>query len=166
MTVIHSAEFAREGGSLSGTTALADMPRLTDLLAHVKGDASWALVGGVDRIERPYLRLKVQVEVQLVCQRCMKPLSFFVNADTVLTQFADEEKLDEAVAQDEDLEGILIEPELDVEVLVEDEILLALPYAPRHERCDPDAEVVTESGKPNPFAVLAKLKAGNAEDTN
>jgi uncharacterized protein len=164
MTVIHSAEFAREGGSLSGTIALADLPRLADLLASAKGEASWSLTGGVDRIERPFLRLKVQVEVQLVCQRCMKPLPFFVDADTVLTQFADEEKLDEAVEQDEDLEGILIEPELEVEVLIEDEILLALPYAPRHERCDPDVKVANESGKPNPFAVLAKLKAGKAED--
>jgi len=164
MTVIHSAEFAREGASLSGTLPLAGLPRLVDLLASTKGEASWSLTGGVDRIERPYLRLKVQVEVQLVCQRCMKPLSFFVNADTVLTQFPDEEKLDEAVEQDEDLEGILIDPELDVEVLIEDEILLALPYAPRHERCDPDVKVANESGKPNPFAVLAKLKAGKAED--
>ena len=96
----------------------------------------WQLSGGVDKWERPFLRLRVQADVELVCQRCLKSMPFRVDADTVLTQFADEATLDEAVEQDEDLEGILIEPELDVEMLVEDEMLLALPYAPLHATCD------------------------------
>lgn len=168
MTIIHSADFAREGGELSGVLALAGMDRLRDQLAKVDGGAVWHLVGGVDRLERPFLRLKVEVKVDLICQRCLKSMPFEVAADTVLTQFSDEAALDEAVAQDDDLEGILIEPELDVEMLVEDEILLALPYAPRHEQCNPVDDAVKTAGeaKPNPFAVLAKMKTRKAEDSN
>ena len=168
MTIIHSADFAREGGKLSGAVAIAGMGRLHDRLAKRVGEAKWSLVGGVDKLERPFLRLKVEAAVELLCQRCLKPMSFEIVADTVLTQFVDEAALDEAVEQDEDLEGILIEPALDVEMLVEDEILLALPYAPRHDACESagDAEKPAGETKPNPFAVLAKMKTRKAEDTN
>lgn len=168
MTVIHSMEFARDGGEIGGVVPLKSAVRLHDQLATTVGEARWHLVGGIDKLERPYLRLQVKADVQLICQRCMKPMSFCVDADTVLTQFSDEAKLDEAVAQDEDLEGILIEPELDVEVLVEDEILLALPYSPRHTQCGAEDDLTKLAGdaKPNPFAVLAQLKAGKAEKSN
>lgn len=165
MTVIHSLEFARDGGEISGVFPLKSATRLHDQLASTAGEAQWHLVGGIDKLERPFLRLRVKVDVQLICQRCMEPMPFQVAADTVLTQFADEAKLDEAVAQEEDLEGILIEPELDVETLIEDEILLALPYSPRHEDCNGKAKLASNT-KPNPFAVLAKLKAGKTEDSN
>ena len=47
--------------------------------------------------------------------------------------------------------------ELDVVELVEDEILLTLPVAPRHERCGlPGSADVGE--RENPFAALAGLK--------
>jgi len=168
MTIIHSADFAREGGELSGVLAIADMDRLHDLLAKIDGDVTWHLAGGVDKLERPYLHLTVSAEVGVICQRCLKPMPFNISADTVLTQFPAEELLDEAVAQDEDLEGIVIEPALDVEMLIEDEMLLALPYAPRHEKCEPAGDAVKPAGeaKPNPFAVLAKLKTRKAEDLN
>ncbi|MDR3410072.1 MAG: YceD family protein [Formivibrio sp.] len=168
MTVIHSVEFSREGGELGGVIPLKSLPRLHDQLASVDGEVRWQLVGDVDKIERPYLFLQVSADLELVCQRCLKPMPFRVKADTVLTQFQDEMKLDEAVAQDEDLEGILFEPELDVEMLVEDEVLLALPYAPRHAICDPTGDRAKFSGdaKPNPFAVLAQLKTGKAVDSN
>lgn len=168
MTVIHSVEFAREHGELSGVIPLESMARLQDQLASVESKVTWRLVGGVDKIERPFLHLQVDADIELVCQRCLKTMPFQVSADTVLVQFSDEEKLDEAVAQDDDLEGILFEPELDVEMLVEDEVLLALPYAPRHEKCDPAGgkENLIGKSKPNPFAVLAQLKTGKAEDSN
>ena len=168
MTVIHSVEFAREHGELSGVIPLKSMARLHDQLASVQSEVTWRLVGGVDKIERPFLHLQVDADIELVCQRCLKPMPFRVGADTVLVQFSDEEKLDEAVAQDDDLEGILFEPELDVEMLVEDEVLLALPYAPRHAMCDPAGgkENLIGTSKPNPFAVLAQLKTGKAEDSN
>ncbi len=168
MTVIHSVEFAREGGEIGGVIPLKSLTRLHDQLVSVDGEVTWQLAGGVDKIERPFLRLQVSADIELVCQRCLKPMPFRVDADTVLVQFPDEARLDEAVAQEEDLEGILFEPELDVEMLVEDEVLLALPYAPRHATCDPTGGKEKSSGdaKPNPFAVLAKLKTGKAEDSN
>ncbi len=166
MTVIHSVEFARDGGELSGVIPLKSMTRLSDQLASPDGQVEWHLTGGVDKIERPFLRLRVRADLELVCQRCLGTMPFRVDADTVLTQFPDEEKLDEAVVQEDELEGIVFEPELDVEMLVEDEVLLALPYSPRHETCGPAGGKPLGNAKPNPFAVLAQLKTGKAEDSN
>ena len=52
-----------------------------------------------------------------------------------------------------------IEKELDVRRLVEDQILMSLPFSPRHENCDNAALEQVNQDKPNPFAVLAGLKA-------
>jgi uncharacterized protein len=50
-----------------------------------------------------------------------------------------------------------VERELDVAELVEDEILLALPVAPRHEKCGLPG--VADAGERiNPFAALSGLK--------
>jgi hypothetical protein len=56
MTIIHSADFAREGGKLSGAVAIAGLDRLHDRLAKRACEAKWSLVGGVDKLERPFLR--------------------------------------------------------------------------------------------------------------
>jgi uncharacterized protein len=52
---------------------------------------------------------------------------------------------------------------MDVLALVEDEIVLAVPIAPRHESCDaprPSDGVKKES----PFAALAKLRKSDGAD--
>ena len=47
--------------------------------------------------------------------------------------------------------------ELDVYSLLEDQILMALPFSPKHENCG-GGETAVQSDKPNPFAALAGLK--------
>ena len=64
---------------------------------------------------------------------------------------------------DEDIEWIEASRELDVATLVEDEILLGLPYAPRHEdgACGPLGTAVAEGAAASAFAKLAALKRIN-----
>ncbi|MFC7418319.1 YceD family protein [Iodobacter arcticus] len=162
MTVIHSGQFALEGEKIEGTIPLSELGRLHDLLASTEGSMVWKLSSGIDKLERPWLFVDVEGEVQLVCQRCLKPMPFFVNVGSTLVQFPDEAHLNDAENADEDLEGIVIDPELDVIALIEDEILLALPFASRHEDCGAD-RIILKDSKPNPFAVLAQLKTREAE---
>ena len=59
--------------------------------------------------------------------------------------------------EDDTRDFLPVERELDVVEVVEDEILLALPVAPRHEKCGlPGAADAGE--RINPFAKLAGLK--------
>ena len=66
-------------------------------------------------------------------------------------------KLDEA-DEDDDMDAIEAEPQLDVLALIEEELLLDLPFAPRHA----DGKCATATNelqqKASPFAVLAGLK--------
>ncbi|MBR4877130.1 MAG: DUF177 domain-containing protein, partial [Rhodocyclaceae bacterium] len=58
---------------------------------------------------------------------------------------------------DDDHDVIEVDGALDVQALVEDEILLALPLVVRHEQCTPPQ--MRETAEPaSPFAVLAGLR--------
>jgi uncharacterized protein len=67
------------------------------------------------------------------------------------------DRLDE-VEDDDEVDAIEAEPRLDVLALIEEELLLGLPFAPRH----PDGECAPATNglqqKASPFAVLAGLK--------
>jgi len=58
---------------------------------------------------------------------------------------------------DDGADAIEAEKALAVLSLVEEEVLLALPIAPRHEQCEPPSGGAAGHG-PSPFAALAALK--------
>jgi uncharacterized protein len=70
-----------------------------------------------------------------------------------------ESELDAFPDDENELDSIAIDRHLDVEDLIEQELLLNLPFAPRHQegQCQPAAEGMKRSAD-NPFAVLAGLK--------
>ena len=109
-------------------------------------------------MQRLFLELSVKADMPLVCQRCIKPMPFKLDETSRIVLFADDESLDAAMLADDELEGILTEKELDVRELVEDQILMALPFSPRHEECGNVPLAQINQDKPNPFAVLAGLK--------
>ena len=89
----------------------------------------------------------------------MQPMSFDLDEGARIVLFADESKLDEAMLSDEGLEGMPMDSELSVRTLVEDQILMAMPYSPRHEHCAGENMAAVNRDKPYPFAVLAGLKS-------
>ena len=90
----------------------------------------------------------------------MQPLPFALAEKVRIVLFANEEKLDNAMMSDDELEGVVLTQELNVCELIEDQILMALPYAPRHEQqCSNESLANINQDKPNPFAVLAGLKS-------
>jgi uncharacterized protein len=64
----------------------------------------------------------------------------------------------EIEAADDEIDRVLAGNAMDVAQLVEDEVLLALPMAPRHEKCAGSREGAETGGRASPFAELAKLK--------
>ncbi|WP_374350878.1 DUF177 domain-containing protein [Chitinimonas sp.] len=159
--IFDNGEFARQQKTLHGELALADLPRVAgEVLAG--GPVQFALAGGSDHYKRLTLDLSLKGHFELSCRRCLKPMPFELDVASRFTLFADEARMDEAEADDEDLEGLLFERAFDPMNLVEDEILLSLPFAPAHDSCESDAAAAPDAGstpqKPNPFAVLAELK--------
>jgi uncharacterized protein len=157
--VIDGFEFASAGASREGNWPLADFPRLRDLLASHAGAMHYAIQGVRDERGRPGLRVRVRGTLQLRCQRCLEPLPFEVDADETLVLAASQAEIDAEPADAHAADRVVAAKDMPVRDLVEDELILAVPYAPRHEGCtarpSPDAEA-----KPSPFAGLRGLLHG------
>ncbi|WP_274572141.1 DUF177 domain-containing protein [Neisseria leonii] len=154
--------FAGQAQTLSGSFRLNELDgRLSshEYLADQSAAAAFSLRGGKDRWQRPYADLSVQAELSLYCQRCLQPMPYLLDESVRIVWFADEEKLDEAMLADEELEGMVMSEVLDVRGLVEDQILMAMPLSPRHEDCGNEVLSQVNQDRPNPFAVLAGLKS-------
>ena len=155
--------FAAEGQNLQGSFLIEELDERVsshDYPADKQTRVSFTLQGGRDRLQRLFLDLNVKADMPLICQRCITPMPFLLDETSRIVLFADEESLDEAMLADEELEGMLLEKELDVRTLVEDQILMSLPFSPRHEDCGNNGTLdEVNRDKPNPFAVLAGLKS-------
>jgi uncharacterized protein len=155
--VIDGFEFARTGAKLQGEWPVADFPRLQDALHSKAGDLRWSLRGVPQEQGRPALRLELEGSLQLVCQRCLGPLAFPLRIAVSLQLAASQAEIDaEPIEAGEGPERIVAGREMPVHDLIEDELLLALPIAPRHEQCaGKGAEEA--GGRQSPFAGLRQM---------
>lgn len=159
--LIDPEAFAAEKQNLQGSFLLNELDERVwshEYPADRQTKVSFTLQGGRDRLQRLFLDFTVSADMPLLCQRCMKPMPFRLDETGRIVLFADEAHLDEAMLADEELEGIPITETLDVRELVEDQILMALPFSPRHEDCGSALPEYVNQDKPNPFAVLKGLK--------
>ncbi|MDR1063257.1 MAG: YceD family protein [Azoarcus sp.] len=154
--------FAAEGGVLEGETPVAAFERLADRLADDGGAVRWRLAGRVDAEGRPWLGLGVTGRLVLLCQRCLEGLEWNLAVDAVLRPVRAGQVLPGDELDNDESDAIEVDGEADVLSLVEDEIILALPIAPRHEDCGvlrrPEAD--GEARGESPFGVLAGLRGG------
>lgn len=133
------------------------MERLHDLLAEVSGEVSWHLEGFKGERGESLLRLTVGGIIPLACQRCLEAIAFELDVDRLLEVIPVSADVSQDELEDDSRDFLPVEKELDVAELIEDEILLSLPVAPRHDRCGlPGASGIGE--RVNPFAALAGLK--------
>ena len=168
--------FAQEGEPYEGITLLQNMERLRQETLGLRSDLAvhWHASGelrpapsGDDQI---WLHLTANTVVPLACQRCMAGVDVDLAVDQWYRFVATE---DIAMAEDDQSEEdlLVMEPHFDLLALLEDELLMAIPLVPMHEECPvtpvfsageevPVLAGPVEGSKPNPFAVLAKLKQG------
>ncbi len=165
---VDTYQIARLGQRLQGVVLLKDCQRLVEGLPDQgNSQAVWTLVGETDARGRSYLHLHVVAQPILTCQRCLGDLPWPVDAETRLELVHTETELERLDAQDE-AAGIVTDrivgsERLDILALIEDEIILGLPYVPRHESCGASADEDTTSDaevpqRPSPFAALGRLK--------
>jgi uncharacterized protein len=154
--VIDGFEFASAGATQEGVWPLSDFQRLRDMLASEKGEVRYRLRGTRDENGRPALQLQVEGTLQLRCQRCLEALAFEVKAQDLLVLAATLSEIHAEPADANAPDRIVAGKEMPVRELVEDELILALPYAPRHESCAPRGAAQDGSGS-SPFAALRGL---------
>jgi DUF177 domain-containing protein len=161
---------AARGEALAGELDARAGPRLVDRLASTDHPAivAWKIEGGRDGRERPMLTLTVEGALSLACQRCLQPYDFAIGQRSELLLARDESEL--ALLDAEEREVVLAATPLDVMMLVEDELLLSLPFAPMHPEGQclamPDPSVGGAPAEPDnasPFARLAAIKKGRGK---
>lgn len=163
---------ARAGGTLQGTVAQAELPRLAAGLAPPEAAApapayAWQARGESRAVRgapaQTWLHLQASGVARLVCQRCLQVMDVPLAAERSFLFVADEvtaARLDEAIEDD----VLVLSRHLDLIELVEDELILTLPLVPRHELCPealpmrPDEPQAADDEEPHPFAALAALK--------
>ncbi|MDH3288956.1 MAG: YceD family protein [Betaproteobacteria bacterium] len=157
--VIDSLEFARTEQTLHGNLRVSGLLRLQDSLQDAQGQVDVVVQGGKDGQRRPILRLDVTGALHLRCQRCLGRLDYPLRLSNTLLLVsgaeAESEEFDEMEA-----DWIVASAELDVAALIEDEIILSLPYAPRHAegQCERGGARNLDDGAASQFAKLAVLK--------
>lgn len=163
--VINSPEFARKGLEIHGTIAVSQFSRLREYLSADGNDVDYRLAGDVDARGRSRLQLQVAGGLPLICQRCLEAFEFKLNIASSFIIVADEESIPPEADERDDEDYLVADTEMLVMALIEDELLLALPLAPKHddEQCAASTPL-NELKKPSPFAVLKALKTGKSQN--
>ena len=165
---IDSLDFAHNGRELRGQVLLTEMPRLQDLLviseenqdAEQTGEISYFVRGIPDKNGEPMLEVTVDGLCQLRCQRCLNGFEYKIKLFSRL-QLAQASELNEfSVDENDEMDSIAADKHLDVLNMIEEEILLSLPFAPKHPlgACQSVVDGKNQSDQ-RPFAVLEGFKA-------
>lgn len=156
-TVIDCLEFARSGGVLERSVGMDQLPRLADILVTTQGSLSVRLEGWRDEQGKSWLQVNISGEPELCCQRCLGGVRFPLAISSRLQLMAPGEEWPDDDLVDDSADAITAEKALPVLSLIEDEVLLALPIAPRHEQCESPSASATGQGT-SPFAALAGFR--------
>lgn len=168
------AAFARGAGHLEGRWPLQALTRLmqsalAEALPAEGTEVAWSAQGelrpgraGEAPPTKIWLHLSASTHLPLECQRCLGPVVTSLVVERRIQFVHGEDAAAELDAESDD-DVLALTRSLDLQTLIEDELLLAVPLVPRHDACPtpleppaPDKDALDDA--PNPFAALAALK--------
>lgn len=164
---IDTYQLGRSQGRLAGCLPLRGLTRLLCGLGEQDDVVvRWSVQGEANGSGMYFLLVRVKACLQLECQRCLGPVAWPIDTRTrlqLVSASALEADVHDLDAQEDMVERIADSHRLDVQALVEDELILGLPYVPMHEKCPSlSKHAASEPGddekRPSPFAVLGNLK--------
>jgi uncharacterized protein len=159
-------KLASSGTVLEGSIELASLGRVALVLAEDTGIATYRLEFGV--AEEGILTVEGVLEavVRVQCQRCLETMDLPLSSRFLLGAVGDDERARTLPKRMEPL--LVVEDEVDTLAIIEDELLLCLPFVAYHAPDACDREVgyssreaypeLAEEPKKNPFDALAALK--------
>ncbi len=139
--------------ALEGEIDVATLGRLQDMAPGSKGKARARLAFRRDEMKRVVMSGSAEAPLLLVCQRC--GLSFATDVETEWRIVLARSLEDERNLAEQGQDAWYHTAELDIGEIIEEELILALPMAPRHrEDCESRPQ---QAATPHPFAALAGL---------
>ena len=128
-----SASVAR-GSTWQGSIAVAKLSRLASALTGGEGALEVQLEAGRDAAGVARLKGHVEGALGLECQRCLQPFRWPLSLDLDLRLVSSEAE-EKRVLHEAD--PLLVEDDsLPLHAIIEEEALLALPFAPRCPGCE------------------------------
>ena len=165
---IHSQHLAAKKHNLIGQVAVSKLSqRLCDNLSSTDGYVQIDWKFSLDNRKRPTISGQIQTQLQMLCQRCITPVTVPVITKIALIVFTEEPSQYEKIPPD--YESIILPNKpVSLSTLIENELILAIPIVARHEICPSNEFQIkndfqtqdddTTEPKINPFSVLEKLK--------
>lgn len=158
-------KLAATGAIITAREPLASFRRLCGMLESDAGDVEVRLHFFTDEQGMRRIDGSVRAQVQVLCQRCLQPLPVDIDSTfAAAVVWSDDDagqvprQCDPYIAGDE--------PQ-DVRDLIEDELIISLPFVSYHapEQCVPAGYTQQPAGeapaeRENPFKVLEQLKPG------
>ena len=163
-TEIDPRKLALQGNLLEGTVNVDDLPRLASAVSAICGPLTASVQFELDESRAKIAQGNAAVTVETICQRCLDQMQIELQADFAVQVIWSEEHLNRVAANYEP--WLVLDKMANLNELLEDEILLALPLVNYHEtgECTGDTFVTEvdaisdEVVADNPFNVLQQLK--------
>ena len=153
--IINNLEFAQAQQTLAGEIDALKCERLAETLAPSDKGApiSFKLTSTARQLRNHSLHLHIEAKLPVICQRCLDEMLVHLNLDF---DYIICNALPTEIDENDDTDWIEAAPEMNLQALIEDELLLAMPIAPMHDH-DCSKQSMQSGEKPNPFAVLKGL---------
>lgn len=157
---------------LHASEPLQNFARLLDMLESPpgegeRGDVDIRLHCYVDADGKRRIDGRVRADVQVTCQRCLRPLPLTLDSQFAVAAVWSDEEAEHLPRQ---LDPYIVGEGLqDIRPLLEDELIISVPFVSYHDEADCAvepyrAEPADAGGQPqakdNPFKVLEQLKSG------
>jgi|TARA_B110000444_G_scaffold260542_1_gene307934 uncharacterized protein len=163
-----------QGKTLTGSVDAHLCSRVKEAVKEINSSINVSLSFYLEDQGRKIVNIKASGSVKVICQRCLSSMPLQLECDTILCIVWSEEEAD---ALPKNLEAwILPEDKGNLIDLIQDELLLALPFIAYHkkEECNPlDTKIVSKGlnnktkevkTKSSPFEVLKSLKGKTIEE--
>ena len=153
---------------LEGSCSLERLPRFADCLASPDGEVSGKLRFGLTGTGRRVITGSVSATVEVVCQRCLEPLSLKLADSIKLALVESESQIDSLEAEWDP--WMVDGPRISIANLLEEQLMLCMPLVSYHpdKRCvkaleyqqrkEPLDDSSGDRAAQNPFEVLKVLK--------
>ena len=165
-------KLAAKGARFDTSFEVGVLPRIAGMLFEKTGQVRVDLHLGVDQQRVRYLQGRIECDAEIICQRCMTPMPIAIRCDVFLGVAWDEI---EAKQLPKAMDPLIVGEDewADLNEVVEDELLLNMPFVSYHNTSECNdgvkysfgnaktAVAVKQDQKKNPFDVLAQLKADN-----
>ncbi|CAH9018453.1 YceD family protein [Candidatus Nitrosacidococcus sp. I8] len=156
-------QLVKSGTTLEGEILFANMPRVIEEVLNKTGSVWANLKFGYDNKGIPIIQGNIKANIYFTCQRCLQPMNTGISSKIALCLVYKDTDIDQYNKLPYEFIVLSTLDNLSLWDLIEDELLLSFPIAPKHvqeSNClsGESPSISNLNNKQNSFSVLNKLK--------